>query len=49
MKAWLGLEEKEQSYMDLGGNNDAVRAAPATEFAAWVSGFSASFDPPRSM
>ena len=23
MKAWLGLEEKEQSYMDLGGSQDA--------------------------
>ena len=36
MKAWLGLEEKEQSYMDLGGNNDAEN--PLTQAANSVAG-----------
>ena len=36
MKAWLGLEEKEQSYMDLGGSNDAEN--PLTQAANSVAG-----------
>ena len=36
MKAWLGLEEKEQSYMDLGGSTDAEN--PLTQAANSVAG-----------
>ena len=36
MKAWLGLEEKEQSYMDLGGSQDAEN--PLTAAANSVAG-----------
>ena len=49
MKAWLGLEEKEQSYMDLGGNNDAENPLTAAANSVAASARTVSISARRAV
>ena len=49
MKAWLGLEEKEQSYMDLGGSQDAETPLTAAANSVAASARTASISARRAV